>query len=88
MEVQYFGASSLQIKISRFWHEIPADNYAFFREKLIDAVMFYANGPKIVLTRLCLAVSEMSNLLSLYKCHKIYFVCWKKAVVHDIALHS
>lgn len=59
VEVQYFGASSLQIKISRFWHEIPADNYAFFREKLIDAVMFYANGPKIVLTRLCLALSSM-----------------------------
>ena len=57
--MQYFGASSLQIKISRFWHEIPVDNYAAFREKLIDAVMFYANGPKIVLTRLCLAVSEI-----------------------------
>lgn len=66
MEVQYFGASSLQIKISRFWHEIPADSYALFREKLIDAVMFYSSGPKIVLTRLCLAVSKKDSLTILY----------------------
>ena len=62
MEVQYFGASSLQIKISRFWQEVPADSYVAFREKLINAVMFYADGPKIVLTRLCLAVGSVSHI--------------------------
>lgn len=83
--MQYFGASSLQIKISRFWQEIPADDYAAFREKLIDAVMFYANGPKIVLTRLCLAVSETKNL-KVFNRVLLMMVLFKK--LSSMILHS
>ena len=57
--MQYFGASSLQLKISRSWHEISPDDYNVLREKLIGILMSYINGPKIVLNRLSMAVSSI-----------------------------
>ena len=56
VEVKYFGASTLQIKISRYWKEITPEEYLALREKLISTLISYACGPKLVLTRLCLAV--------------------------------
>ena len=55
--MQYFGASSLQVKISKYWHEIPPADYNILREKLVGVVLSYLNGPKIVLNRLSMAVS-------------------------------
>lgn len=56
-EVQFFGASTLQVKISKHWHEIPSDQYGVLREKLLGAVISYASGPSVILTRLCVALS-------------------------------
>lgn len=28
-EVQFFGASTIAIKVSKFWHEVPADQVCF-----------------------------------------------------------
>ncbi|XP_067135398.1 importin-13 isoform X2 [Centruroides vittatus] len=57
-EIQFFGANMLQIKISRFWHEIPAEQYISLRHKILETLINYAGGPKIVLTRLSVALSS------------------------------
>ena len=31
-EVQFFGASTISIKLSKFWHEVPADQVKTSRE--------------------------------------------------------
>lgn len=59
VEVQYFGASTLRIKISRYWNEVPPDEYVILRERLSSMLISYASGPKLVLTQLCLALSSM-----------------------------
>lgn len=61
VEVQYFGASTLRIKISRYWNEVPPDEYVILRERLSSMLISYASGPKLVLTQLCLAVITNSN---------------------------
>ncbi|VDI21228.1 Hypothetical predicted protein [Mytilus galloprovincialis] len=58
-EVQYFGANSLHVKISRFWHEVPPDQYDGLRSRLLDKIIEFGAGPKIVLTRLCVAISSL-----------------------------
>jgi len=55
-EVQFFGASCLAVKVSRCWSELPADQYDGLRKKLLDTMTQY-QGPKIVLTRICVAMS-------------------------------
>ena len=55
-EVQFFGASCLAVKVSRCWSELPADQYDGLRKKLLDTMTGY-QGPKIVLTRICVAMS-------------------------------
>ena len=40
-----------------FRHEIPADQYDGLRNKLLEKIIEFGAGPKIVLTRLCVAVS-------------------------------
>ncbi|XP_074641509.1 importin-13-like [Tubulanus polymorphus] len=59
-EVQFFGANCLQIKISRFWHEVPADHVPELRHKIFDKILQYANGPRIVLTRMCITLSVLT----------------------------
>ncbi|XP_052096308.1 importin-13-like isoform X1 [Mytilus californianus] len=58
-EVQYFGANSLHVKISRFWHEVPPDQYDGLQSRLLDKIIEFGAGPKIVLTRLCVAISSL-----------------------------
>lgn len=58
-EVQYFGANSLHVKISRYWNEVPAEQYDGLRNKLLQKIIEFGSGPKIVLTRLCVAVSSL-----------------------------
>jgi len=55
-EVQFFGASCLAVKVSRCWAELPQDQYDGLRQKLVDTMTGY-QGPKIVLTRICVAMS-------------------------------
>ena len=55
-EVQFFGASCLAVKVSRCWSELPVEKYPELRKKLLDTMTGY-QGPKIVLTRICVAMS-------------------------------
>jgi len=57
-EVQFFGASCLALKVSRGWNELKQDQIPTLRKKLLDTVVSYT-GPKIVLTRICVAVSGL-----------------------------
>ncbi|CAL1539957.1 unnamed protein product [Lymnaea stagnalis] len=59
IEVQYYGASCLHVKIVRFWHEIPSEQYESFKSKLLETVVQFALGPKIILTRLCVGLSAL-----------------------------
>jgi len=57
-EVQFFGASCLAVKVSRCWQELPPQQYQGLRKRLLDTMTSY-QGPKIVLTRICVAVSGL-----------------------------
>ncbi|KAH9499827.1 Importin-13 [Bulinus truncatus] len=59
IEVQYYGASCLHVKIVRFWHEIPPDQYESLKSNLLQMIVQFALGPKIVLTRLCVGLSAL-----------------------------
>ncbi|XP_014680934.1 PREDICTED: importin-13-like [Priapulus caudatus] len=57
-EVQFFGASTIYVKVSKFWAEIPPEEYQTLKCRLLDIINTYAaGGPKIVLTRVCIALS-------------------------------
>uniref|UniRef100_A0A4X2LTL9 Importin-13 n=1 Tax=Vombatus ursinus TaxID=29139 RepID=A0A4X2LTL9_VOMUR len=59
-EIQYFGASALHIKISRYWSDIPADQYESLKAQLLAHIGRFASGSKIVLTRLCVALASLA----------------------------
>ncbi|XP_077580589.1 importin-13-like isoform X2 [Stigmatopora nigra] len=63
-EVQFFGASTLHIKISSHWNDLPADQHENLRVQLLSHILHFSSGPKMVLTRLCVALASMSlNLI-------------------------
>uniref|UniRef100_A0A3Q4BRB0 Importin-13 n=1 Tax=Mola mola TaxID=94237 RepID=A0A3Q4BRB0_MOLML len=63
-EVQFFGATTLHIKISRHWSELPTDQHEGLRIQLLSHVLHFSSGPKMVLTRLCVALAAMAlNLI-------------------------
>lgn len=57
-EVQFFGASCLAVKVSRCWSELSTEQYPSLRKRLMELITSY-QGPKIVLTRICVAVSGL-----------------------------
>ncbi|KAK2109250.1 Importin-13 [Saguinus oedipus] len=59
-EIQYFGASALHIKISRYWIDIPTDQYESLKAQLFTQITRFASGSKIVLTRLCVALALLA----------------------------
>ncbi|XP_043941377.1 importin-13 [Protopterus annectens] len=59
-EIQYFGASALHIKISRYWSDIPTDQYDSLKSQLFSQITSFATGSKIVLTRLCVALASLA----------------------------
>uniref|UniRef100_A0A8C5QCA1 Importin-13 n=1 Tax=Leptobrachium leishanense TaxID=445787 RepID=A0A8C5QCA1_9ANUR len=59
-EIQYFGASALHIKISRYWGDIPAEQYESLKTQLFAQISAFASGSKIVLTRLCVALASLA----------------------------
>ncbi|KAM5162300.1 importin-13 isoform 2-T2 [Callospermophilus lateralis] len=59
-EIQYFGASALHIKISRYWSDIPTDQYESLKAQLFTQITRFASGSKIVLTRLCVALASLA----------------------------
>lgn len=63
-EVQFFGASTLHTKISRHWSDLPADQQESLRMQLLSHILHFSSGPKMVLTRLCVALASMAlNLI-------------------------
>ncbi|XP_066533731.1 importin-13 [Hoplias malabaricus] len=59
-EIQYFGASALHTKISRYWGDIPAEQYDTLKTQLFSQIALFASGSKIVLTRLCVALASLA----------------------------
>ncbi|KAM4728316.1 importin-13-like [Anableps anableps] len=63
-EVQFFGASTLHIKICRHWGDLPAEQHEDLRMQLLSHILCFSSGPKMVLTRLCVALAAMAlNLI-------------------------
>ncbi|XP_028986913.1 importin-13-like [Betta splendens] len=63
-EVQFFGASTLHTKISRHWSDLPAEQHEGLRLQLLAHILRFSSGPKMVLTRLCVALASMAlNLI-------------------------
>uniref|UniRef100_A0AAR2JS02 Importin-13 n=1 Tax=Pygocentrus nattereri TaxID=42514 RepID=A0AAR2JS02_PYGNA len=58
-EIQFFGASTLHTKISRHWTDLPAEQHESLRSQLIAQVGHFSCGPKMVLTRLCVALASL-----------------------------
>ncbi|KAM4722104.1 importin-13 [Rhinophrynus dorsalis] len=59
-EIQYFGASALHTKISRYWGDIPVEQYESLKSQLFAQISAFASGSKIVLTRLCVALASLA----------------------------
>lgn len=63
-EVQFFGASTLHTKISHHWSDLPTDQHESLRMQLLSHILHFSSGPKMVLTRLCVALASMAlNLI-------------------------
>ncbi|XP_061694395.1 importin-13-like isoform X2 [Syngnathoides biaculeatus] len=63
-EVQFFGASTLHVKISSHWSDLPAERHEQLRAQLLSHILHFSSGPKMVLTRLCVALASMAlNLI-------------------------
>lgn len=58
VEVQYFGATTLHTKISRHWHQLPPYEYENLRTRLLQAMVDYARGPRLVLTKILVALAS------------------------------
>lgn len=56
-EVQFFGAITLHSKLMKHWHEVPHGSRDELKQKILETIVQFASGPKLVLNRLCLAVS-------------------------------
>ncbi|KAI4809464.1 hypothetical protein KUCAC02_018343 [Chaenocephalus aceratus] len=63
-EVQFFGASTLHTKVARHWSDLPSDQHDSLRMQLLSHILLFSSGPKMVLTRLCVALASMAlNLI-------------------------
>lgn len=59
-EIQYFGASALHTKISRYWSDIPTDQYDSLKSQLFSQIARFSSSSKMVLTRLCVALASLA----------------------------
>lgn len=63
-EVQFFGATTLHINILHHWSSLPTDQHENLRMQLLSHILRFSSGPKMVLTRLCVALAAMAlNLI-------------------------
>ncbi|KAH8035773.1 hypothetical protein HPB51_008600 [Rhipicephalus microplus] len=63
VEVQYFGATTLHTKISRHWYQLPQREYESLRNRLLQAMVDYALGPRLVLTKILVALQSTEQLM-------------------------
>lgn len=66
-EIQFYGATTLHTKLMKHWHEVPKENRDELKQKLFQTIILFANGPKVVLNRLCIAVSGVA-LVAIIAC--------------------
>ncbi|XP_067108856.1 importin-13-like [Osmerus mordax] len=59
-EIQFFGASTLHTNISRRWGDLPVEQHQSLRMQLLSHISHFSSGPKMVLTRLCVALASMA----------------------------
>ncbi|CAG8589354.1 4704_t:CDS:10 [Funneliformis caledonium] len=57
---QFFGAHTFQVKISRDWHTLPPDRKEWVRNELLGWILRLSNGPMVVITKLCLALTAFA----------------------------
>lgn len=57
-EIQFFGATTLHCKLVKNWTEVPKESYEELKQKLLDTIILFGAGPRIVLNRLCISVSN------------------------------
>lgn len=57
--MQFFGASTLHKKLLKHFPEVPKEAHEQLKEKLLETILAFSNGPKMVLNRLCLSVSNI-----------------------------
>lgn len=57
--MQFFGAITLHSKLLKHWHEVPPANREELKLKILETIVLFAGGPKLVLNRLCMSVSEL-----------------------------
>ncbi|XP_056149799.1 importin-13-like [Lampris incognitus] len=58
--IQFFGASTLHTKISRHWGDLHTDQQQSLRMQLLSHILQFSTGPKMVLTRLCVALASLT----------------------------
>ncbi|KAK5644398.1 hypothetical protein RI129_005698 [Pyrocoelia pectoralis] len=56
-EVQFFAATTLHTKLMKCWTEVPVDHYELLKKRILDSIVNYAMGPKLILNRLCITLS-------------------------------
>ncbi|XP_037947984.1 importin-13 [Teleopsis dalmanni] len=56
-EVQFFGAMTLHSKLMKHWQEVPPESREELKQKILEKIVQFAAGPKLVLNRLCIALS-------------------------------
>ncbi|XP_058055548.1 importin-13 [Anopheles bellator] len=55
-EVQFFGSITLNSKLRNDWAEVPKEAHHELKQKLLETIVVFGNGPKIVLNRLCISL--------------------------------
>uniref|UniRef100_A0A1A9UDV4 Importin N-terminal domain-containing protein n=1 Tax=Glossina austeni TaxID=7395 RepID=A0A1A9UDV4_GLOAU len=56
-EAQFFDAIALHSKPMKFWHEVSAENRDELKQKILETIVQFPGGPKLVLRRLRIALS-------------------------------
>ena len=59
-EVQFFAGNTIYIKVSRYWHQVPKEEYESLKIKLLNLIAQFSDS-KIILGRLLKAVSLLSK---------------------------
>lgn len=59
-EIQFFGASMLHFKISKHWNDLQEEHHIDLRSELFKHIFMFLSGPRIVLTRLCIALGAFA----------------------------
>lgn len=57
MEAQFFAATTVHTQLKKHWVPNSLESVTLIKNKLLEAILRYASGPKVILNRLCLSVS-------------------------------